>query len=276
MIANDIDVIFPHEFSEKLTPKELRSVISGISIEDVIQSAVSNVEMSYRLIAENRDTGMGFSYMTRSVEQLVAFMSIYPEKHAGALDRLHDSNSLYSHPADVQIMSVIFAMRFNESMNGSFINPYDMGIAAGLHDIGKLYVDKGILEKDGVLNPCEMTEMRDHPLHGYNMLGDVANDEIRLMVLYQHFNNGRGYPEGLEPSYAGYKERMLSAIDKYDALRSGRPYKEPMGMGQALTEISRMVDRGEMTVGIASDLTMFLKHNTTEGRDLMPKGNWLH
>jgi HD-GYP domain-containing protein (c-di-GMP phosphodiesterase class II) len=277
MLTSGLEMILPQEVGGELTRKEFSSLMTGMSVEHVLDNAALNIEMAYRLIAENRDIENSHSYLEHATDQLNTYLLMCPEKSTELLDRMHDRDRMFGHSANVQIMSMLLIYQWNQYRPDQSISPISMGLGAGFHDVGKLCIDPAILQKRGELTPYERREVEYHPMYGYELLEGVADEHVRRLVIYHHFDDGKGYPAGLDPGYFLVGERMLSVIDKYDALRSGRPYKEPMGMGEALTELESMVIRGEVSGPVARDFTRFLKLFTTEGRELLTdQGVWQH
>jgi diguanylate cyclase (GGDEF)-like protein len=114
-------------------------------------------------------------------------------------------------------------------------------ILAMLHDIGKVGIDEGILSKPGPLDEHEWNEIKKHPETGYSIakavpqLICIAND-----ILSHHERwDGRGYPNGLKRESIPLLARIISVEDAFDALTSGRCYREAVGVSEALKEIER-------------------------------------
>jgi len=112
-----------------------------------------------------------------------------------------------------------------------------------LHDIGKVGIPDEILLKTGPLTPEERSVMETHSVIGGDALKE-AHEQIggeSFLVLaqniaYSHHEkyNGTGYPEGLKGEDIPLSARIVCIADVYDALRSRRPYKEPMSHDQAM------------------------------------------
>lgn len=113
---------------------------------------------------------------------------------------------------------------------------------ASLHDIGKIFVPKEILQKPGTLTPEEWEIMRQHTIFAKRIL-DVPGFESALNIaLYHHENyDGTGYPFGLKGKEIPIDAHIVKLIDIYDALRSSRPYKKGFTHEEAL----RIIFKGD-------------------------------
>jgi HD-GYP domain-containing protein (c-di-GMP phosphodiesterase class II) len=101
---------------------------------------------------------------------------------------------------------------------------------AWLHDIGKMAVPDRILRKPGPLDDQEWVIMRAHPTHAYQMIYPIEYLRPAIDIPYCHHErwDGSGYPRGLKGEEIPIAARLFSIVDVWDALRSHRPYREPM------------------------------------------------
>jgi HD-GYP domain-containing protein (c-di-GMP phosphodiesterase class II) len=110
-----------------------------------------------------------------------------------------------------------------------------------LHDIGKLHVDRAILDKPGALDSEELDEIRTHPELGARMIEGIRSLRAAYgCVLHHHERwDGGGYPYGLGGNAIPLEARILAVADAYDAMTSHRPYREPRSREEALAEVER-------------------------------------
>ena len=112
-----------------------------------------------------------------------------------------------------------------------------IGLASSLHDIGKVGVPDRVLLKPGRLNAEERKIIQAHPQVGEECLNAIeerlGNDGFlslaKEICAYHHEKwDGSGYPYQLVGSQIPISARIVAVADEYDALRSRRPYKDPM------------------------------------------------
>jgi putative nucleotidyltransferase with HDIG domain len=115
--------------------------------------------------------------------------------------------------------------------------------AALLHDVGKAFVPTAILDKPGLLNEEEKTEMRNHPRLGYDALAAQGGypPEMLDVVLHHHeFLDGTGYPDGLSSNEISDIVRLTTIVDIYAALVESRPYRLPFTHAKAFSIMEKM------------------------------------
>jgi putative methionine-R-sulfoxide reductase with GAF domain len=111
--------------------------------------------------------------------------------------------------------------------------------AAVLHDIGKIDIDCCILNKKNALTPEEWDKIRQHPVHGANLLKDITSlEKASDLVLHHHERfDGKGYPSGLKGEEIPLGARLIAIADAFDTMTTGRSYRQPMSIEQATKEL---------------------------------------
>ncbi|MBE0627929.1 MAG: response regulator [Burkholderiales bacterium] len=115
------------------------------------------------------------------------------------------------------------------------------GLAAIVHDLGKIQVPAEILSKPGKLQPIEFELVKSHPQAGYNILKDVDFPWPIAEIVRQHHErlDGSGYPRGLKGEAMLVGAKILGVADTVEAMTSHRPYRAGLGIDKALAEIEQ-------------------------------------
>ncbi|GGJ89883.1 HD domain-containing phosphohydrolase [Deinococcus aquiradiocola] len=116
-----------------------------------------------------------------------------------------------------------------------------LGIAARLHDVGKIGIPDAILLKAGQLESVEYEQMKTHTLIGARILSGGHSELLRMaeeIALTHHERwDGSGYPLGLRESQIPMTGRIVALADVFDALTQARPYKRAWTFQEALEEL---------------------------------------
>ncbi len=115
-----------------------------------------------------------------------------------------------------------------------------VGIAGELHDVGKLAVPRGLLNKPDPLAEEERLVLERHPVLGFRMLDALGLQPLATWVLHHHERwDGGGYPHGLAAHDIPLAARILLVADAYDAMTSDRAYRPALSHERALAELER-------------------------------------
>jgi putative nucleotidyltransferase with HDIG domain len=127
-------------------------------------------------------------------------------------------------------------------------------LAGLVHDIGKVGLPPGLLEKPGPLTADERLQMEEHPVIGERILSRVEGyDEIAEIVRHHHERiDGTGYPDRLREESIPLLSRILAVADAYNAMTSQRPYRDAMPSQVARLRLAGAVESQFDTAVVAS------------------------
>ena len=103
-----------------------------------------------------------------------------------------------------------------------------LGLAGMLHDIGKLGISQGVLQKNGPLGAEEWDLVKRHSAVGANMLLALSSEYAPAAAAVRSHHerwDGSGYPDGLAGEDVPLTGRVLAIADVYDTLTNTRPYR---------------------------------------------------
>lgn len=135
------------------------------------------------------------------------------------------------------IQVCLLGMAFGSYLNWGKEEIGEFGVGCLFHDLGKMWIDRRILQKPGTLDEQEMEQIRKHPRLGYRHLKGAGLLPSRaLAIVFQHHESldGSGYPLGLMKEEIHPLSRIAHIVDCYDALTTRRPYKDPVPPFRAL------------------------------------------
>ncbi len=139
----------------------------------------------------------------------------------------------FTHCVSTTVYSLLIAKQLGYS------KPMMEKLAAGalFHDIGKILLDKSILNKEGNLTLDEVEHIKRHTTLGYEALKKCPSmtELSRIVSLYHHEKmDGSGYPTGAKAGELHEFIRIVSVADTYDALVSDRCYRTKWSANQAV------------------------------------------
>ena len=160
---------------------------------------------------------------------------------AAALVATLDARDRYTagHSAAVAVYSRDIATR----MGLSAAEQQQIHLAGLVHDIGKIGLPPGLLEKEGPLNLEERRSMQTHSEIGERILANVEDyRDIAEIVRHHHERmDGHGYPDGLLSDEIPPLARIIAVADAYNAMTSDRPYREAMPSRVARMRLAQAV-----------------------------------
>ena len=112
-------------------------------------------------------------------------------------------------------------------------------MGARLSQLGKLFIPRELLTKQGRLTPEELAEVRKAPEHAYKLFENIDFDLPIPRALYEMYENmdGTGYPRGIAGDEILLEARVLNVLNAFCAMVSARSYREGLSPEKALEQM---------------------------------------
>ena len=155
-----------------------------------------------------------------------AFMAIAPLRSMDEYTYTHSTNICMLNLAQAKVLGI----------EGRLLN--DIGIAAMLHDVGKMFISPDILTKSNKLNEEEWKIMQQHPRLGAEyLLNTPGVPRLAVVTAYEHHMryDNKGYPKQKRPWRQHICSYMTAISDTYDAMRTHRAYEKSLETDQIIS-----------------------------------------
>ena len=186
---------------------------------------------------DNRFTEKDLFYLTfmtqkaaNAIENLALYENIYENLFSTlyAFVKTIEAKDPYTHLHSNRVTGIAIVIG---SKMGCMTEELDiLNFAGPLHDIGKIGIRDGILQKPGRLTVEEFEKIKEHPVIGASIVGQLGLwDREQEIIMHHHERfDGMGYPSGLKKEEIPFLARVLSVADAYDAMASDRAYRKRM------------------------------------------------
>jgi diguanylate cyclase (GGDEF)-like protein len=156
-----------------------------------------------------------------------------------ALAALVDARDQYAETRSSNVAST--SVRLATALGCDPAEAHAIGLAARLHDVGKVAIADAILNKPGRLTPDEWELMRHHPGVGADVIRRIPSLRGVAPIVEGHHErwDGGGYPRNLAGERIPIGARILAVADAYSAMVSTRPYREALDHDSAMAELRR-------------------------------------
>lgn len=145
-----------------------------------------------------------------------------------------------------------------------------IAVAGYLHDIGKLVVERDILNAPYRIDAKQSSELNRHPAAGYEILSPIRHPyaDISLMARYHHERlDGRGYPEGLTGDQIPLGAKIVALADSFDAMTTDRPYKRRRSFEEVIEDFRKNTGKQFEPEVVVALCRALLKEINGETRD---------
>lgn len=214
----------------------LEGTTAGGVLADISGEELARVMEVYEAVQRNRRLQVvGLS------EIVAGFIDVFAD-HADPMLTLVPLRSLdeytFTHSLNVCLLNLAQATALG--ISGPLL--HDIGLSAMLHDVGKLFVPVEVLNKPGKLDDKEWQLMEAHPARGAEYLLDTPGvPRMAVINAYEHHMRYdlRGYPHVKGDWGQNLCSQMTTISDIYDALRTRRPYRDPLDVEGVLINIEQ-------------------------------------
>lgn len=147
-------------------------------------------------------------------------------------------------------------------------------VAGYLHDVGKLAVERDIINAPYRINAKESSELNKHPAVGYEILAAIRHPyaDIPQAAHYHHERlDGGGYPEGLTGDQIPIGVKIVTLADSFDAMTTDRPYRRRRSLVEVIEDIRRNTGTqfsGDVVAAFCRAMLAEFDGKTTERRFL--------
>jgi len=143
-------------------------------------------------------------------------------------------------------------------------------VAGYLHDVGKLTVDRKIINAPYRINAKESAELNKHPAVGYEILAPIHHPytDVPLAAKYHHERlDGHGYPDGLYDRQIPYIAKVVNLADSFDAMTTDRPYRRRRPATEVFNDLQRNAGKQFAPEIVAAFFRGMLKELTGEAKE---------
>ncbi|MCC9296546.1 HD domain-containing protein [Clostridium sp. WLY-B-L2] len=174
------------------------------------------------------------------------------------------------HPYNVADISKKIAIQLK--LNYSSIDK--IYLAGLLHDMGKLCINKNILNKTDNLTENEYIILKEHSIYGYNLLKNIYYD-IAVYIKYHHEKiDGTGYPDNLKGDEIPLESKIISVADAIDAMYAARSYNTSKSLDSLVTELLHSADKKFDSTVVDAAIKVIIKSKNNSIYKLDNKVEW--
>src|SRR5882762_2047658 len=219
-VESAIDALRLGAFDYVMKPFDLRQV------EAVVKRALDHQELIVAKQCYENHLEELVEQRTAELDQALNSLQDAYRSTLKALTAALETRDLETHGHSERVVS--YSMRLGREYGLDTERTKSLEFGSLLHDIGKIGVPDLILRKPAKLTPEEWVLMREHPVHGQQILRGIKFLEGAARVVAQHHEkwDGSGYPLGLSAEDIDICARIFSVADAFDAITSDRVYRK--------------------------------------------------
>ena len=230
--ADEIPLLISENRTNRGLPKEILSyMVVPLKIREKV-FGVLTASIIHRSLRFNEKDLYYLSFMAQKAAYVIENLALYENIYENLFSTLYafvtalEAKDAYTqrHSSRVAEVSVLIGEEVSCSKEDLDV----LNFAGHLHDIGKIGVRDDILLKPGKLTPAEYETIKEHPVIGANIVGQLGlwNREQQIIRHHHEKYDGTGYPTGLKGHEIPFLARILSVADAFDAMASDRAYRK--------------------------------------------------
>src|SRR6476620_3333904 len=236
-VESAIDALRLGAFDYLMKPFDLRQV------EAVVKRALEHHEL---IVAKQRYENHLEELVEQRTAELDRAMDSLEEAYRSTLKALTtalETRDQETHGHSDRVVSYSLRLGREYGLNREQMKALEFGSL--LHDIGKIGVPDLILRKPAKLTEEEWVVMREHPMHGQQILRGIEFLQGASRVVAQHHEkwDGSGYPLGLQEEEIDLNARIFAVADAFDAITSDRVYRRGKAYEAAAKELDEWAGR---------------------------------
>src|SRR5213078_2817753 len=147
-----------------------------------------------------------------------------------------------------------------------------IAIAGYLHDVGKLVVERDIINAPYRIDAKASSELNRHPAAGYEILSPIHHPYADIPLTARHHHerlDGRGYPDGLTDKQIPLGARIVTLADSFDAMTTDRPYRKRRSFADVVEDLRANTGKqfdGQVVVAFCKAICRELEGDTKDRR----------
>ena len=217
-----------------LTQGALDYVAKPFQVEDV-QARVRQALEKRRLILENRDYQQN---LERKVEVQASRIEELFVVGVQSLAHALEAKDPYTRGHSARVASYATAVARTLGLDAGVLE--ELRIGAELHDVGKIGVRESVLNKPAKLTEAEYFHIMEHTVIGEKILTPLLRERPRILQIVRSHHermDGGGLPDGLKGDDIPLAARIVTVVDAFDAMTTGRAYRPPLATTSVLAEL---------------------------------------
>lgn len=207
--------------------------IINIISDELKMETVNGIKKIFTIIKNHNNPDAKTESIKNMVDSIVDELLTNRNMMVNMIDLKCFDNYTYLHSVNVAVLSIVTGI----AMGLDRITLSRLGLSAILHDIGKVFINKKIINKPGSLTTDEFEEIKTHSMLGHN----YAKEKFKLpkasytgIIDHHEKYDGSGYPNAKGGKSISLFGRIITLADIYDALSSERPYRKAMSPSDAI------------------------------------------